>query len=257
MSRAWAAHERGMGRAWAGWVKLYTVYIYIYIKNMLAFALGLALMTLPWSVVVYQKTGSVIYVTDGKLSVNGLLNGMFFGIDELEKKAPIEFPDNVEKFLVKLDKVVEASDDRDALQRYGLSRTYDMNKMTDVGSLLGIMLVQHPIAAVQLVYIKITRPWYGTYSNRWGQLAGSLMLGYLLASIMGIVTSMILRTELLKIGVLSLVIIGYYWAIASIFEPLVRYLTPTLGLMFLLIPQIWCRGVFKKYRGISSLLPRK
>ena len=219
-------------------------------KNMLAFALGLALMTVPWSVVVYQKTGSVIYVTDGKLSVNGLLNGMFFGIDELENKASIKLPDNVQKFLVKLDKVVEVSDDSDALQQYGINRTYDMNKFTDVGKLLGRMLVQHPIAAVQLVYIKITRPWYGTYSNRWSVQAGSLMLGYLLACIMGIVTSFILRTELLKIGVLGLVVIGYFWAIASIFEPLVRYLTPTLGLMFLLVPQIWCRSTPKEKTGI-------
>ena len=95
------------------------------------------------------------------------------------------------------------------------------------------MLWHNPITAAELIYVKVTRAWYGTYSHRLETLVAVLMAGYVGICIIGAATWRAVRVGLRERAYLVLPVVGYFWILSAAFEPLVRYMIPSLGLMFL------------------------
>ena len=53
---------------------------------------------------------------------------------------------------------------------------------------------------------------------------------------MGIIKKSLVHKEILFI---VFALIPYYWAMSVLFEPLVRYLVPALGVLLILLPGLW------------------
>jgi len=195
--------------------------------------IGIGLVTIPWSIIVYELTGKMIFVTDGTLIINSLYNGMTFGITEIDQRMSIGLSSNVLAFMTAIKEVHESSQDLIKLRLHSLSRTYDINEASDVISLYVTMLWHSPITAAEMIYVKVTRAWYGTYSHRLETLVAILMAGYVGICIIGATTWRAAQVGLRERAYLVFPVVGYFWILTAAFEPLVRYMVPSLGLMFL------------------------
>ena len=90
-----------------------------------------------------------------------------------------------------------------------------------------------------LLGTKVVRSWYGTDSHELEDYVLGIPIGYMgliLVSIFVTARKLLVHKEVLVIVVsLSL----YYWSMSVLFEPLVRYLIPALGLWLIVLPGLW------------------
>ena len=96
-----------------------------------------------------------------------------------------------------------------------------------------------PIAATQFLGIKITRSWYGTYSHRNEMIAALLQVVYLGAILLSLIRGIRLKLLPNDFLVVSLAITFYYWSMSILFEPIVRYMIPAIGILYVLLPALW------------------
>jgi hypothetical protein len=119
-----------------------------------------------------------------------------------------------------------------------------------VGPIIDIVsreVTLNKIGAIELLGTKVIRSWFGTDSHRYENYSLPLILIYGSLIIVGFIQ--IMRRNLVSKPLVFFVLglTAYFWILCVIFEPLVRYLVPQMGLLFLFIPGIW-RGNTLKIR---------
>jgi hypothetical protein len=113
------------------------------------------------------------------------------------------------------------------------------DEMRSVGGVVGVTLEEareRPLALVKLLGLKAARSWYATDSNRLEQ-ATLLLQGLYLALILGGTWAAarrpgVSRRAALLVWALAL----YFWAMTVLVVPLLRYMLPVMGLLFVLAP---------------------
>jgi hypothetical protein len=110
---------------------------------------------------------------------------------------------------------------------------------TELLNLIAIEATKEKLGAFQLVGMKILRAWFGTDSHAYEVSAATLSVLYGLLILGGFIGA--LRQRLVPIPVAALLIglTFYFWSLSVLFEPLVRYMVPHLGLLFVVIPGLW------------------
>jgi hypothetical protein len=181
-----------------------------------ALLVGNAAMVLPWEAWVYAKTGRLILLSE--VGSSTLKVGWMFGLQE-------GLPEVKETF---------GEDVADLMHEFATAE--------DGGSLrtvLGILIHEaprRPVAVARLVFLKLTRGWYGTESIRFERTILLVQAFYLplllLAGWRAWRGGPAGRVAALCTGLLIL----YFWGMAFLFIPMVRYLTPVQGLAFILLP---------------------
>ena len=118
----------------------------------------------------------------------------------------------------------------------------------EVGQVLDVIIkvsLEDPLGALYLLGTKAVRSWYGTDSHKLENYAIGIQLVYISMislSFIGIIKKSLVHKEILFV---VLALIPYYWAMSVLFEPLVRYLVPALGVLLILLPGLWAsRGKF-------------
>ncbi len=111
-----------------------------------------------------------------------------------------------------------------------------------VGPIIDIVsreVTLNKIGAIELLGTKVIRSWFGTDSHRYENYSLPLILIYGSLIILGFIQ--IMRRNLVSKPLVFFVLglTAYFWILCVIFEPLVRYLVPQIGLLFLFIPGIW------------------
>ena len=181
-------------------------------KMQILFALfmlvGVVVSVLPWLAYLFVNTGSSIpVVTLGSkgadLSFRMLLkaDGVGYGVN---------FSDQERLLLEGLKAVGESS--MDSIYPYAISE-----------------FVKHPLMFIKFILLLLSRAWYATYMMWWEDKILLVQSFYLIPAIAGIIYGIKnYKDKIIKI-IFLLSIIVFFWAMTSIFGPILRYMVPVMG----------------------------
>ncbi len=206
----------------------------------LALSFGVFLVLAPWSTIVHNKTGEIIVLTNGQLTFNSTIAGITFATDTDGDRKTLDLPDRITKLL-------ETIEDELVFDQELADRNKNQDTMTNFYR-IGKVMWNDPITATQFLGIKITRSWYGTYSHRNEMMAALLSVLYLGAILLSLIRGLRLKLLPNDFLVVSLSITFYYWSMSVLFEPIVRYMIPAIGILYVLLPALW----HSKARGATS-----
>ena len=177
--------------------------------------LGNLMVVLPWEVWLYRTTGRII-----PLSTNGLpsaINGLTFALDTAGRE-PIALPADVIRVMANVR-----------------AHRGELHSVGDLAARLFEEFRRDPAAVLKLAAIKALRSWYGSDSRRLEALSAGLQAVYLLL-VLGC-SGFAIRyggpARRLAIGVW--IVAGYFWFMTAAVLPLLRYMVPSMGLLFLTV----------------------
>ncbi len=180
---------------------------------------GSWIAVLPWESWVYWHTGQVIPLSDnGPASI---FDGLVFTASDVVVR-PGAMPPDVQRLT-------------QSLHRFETHET----PLRGVGRSLQQALVTQPWTVVKLVGLKLGRSWYATDSTRYELPILYLQLFYLIAVLWGGWCAWrrggVMRRLVACVGFAVL----YFWGMTTLVLSIVRYMTPVMGLCFLLLPAAW------------------
>lgn len=190
-------------------------------KVMLAALLlaGNLLAIAPWEAQLYIQTGQVILLgTNGPPSVR---DGLTFGVNPKGYRVQFDLPADVlalqQKFLAEKDEPLSAG---------ALAQS------------IWTHLKHEPVAMLRLLVIKTGRSWYGTDSGQSERAIIAIQLLY------GIFLLYATHAAWQKHGMtgalltVTYVFVFYFWGLTMLVLSILRYTTPVIGLLALLVPGV-------------------
>ncbi|MCK5924236.1 MAG: hypothetical protein KAG66_25095, partial [Methylococcales bacterium] len=200
------------------------------IHLILLLLLGNFLAVLPWQGWVYAQTGQVAPLgSGGKLTIR---DGLTYLVMEKDYREGVDLSPDVE-----------------ALVQNIFARRSEMLSMGGVVEVALDEARQAPIPFAKLIGVKLARSWYATDSNRfegatfWLQLLYLALIGW--GSWVAWRRKRPFRPLILTLWLITL----YFWFMTVLVVPLLRYMLPVMGLLFVFVP-----GVILSIRdGLSRL----
>jgi len=198
------------------------------LRNIFCILAAYTIVILPWEFWAYKQTGKVIMLSNN--GVGSIYDGLTFGVLDIGYRKGIPLTEDVKNVM------------RDIVSHGRCNYT----NTKDIAKQMLHEFRKDPAAVIKLYCIKALRVWYGTNSNRFEDkiiLIQFIYMVFWLLSIWKIRT--IIATN--KIAVYFLGLVAYFWLMAIIALPIVRYIVPTLGLLFVFSPAIL------EYRAVNKL----
>lgn len=181
--------------------------------------LGNVLAVAPWQATVFAETGETIPLSSGGAIT--IQDGLTF----------LAIPKDYRQ-------EVDVADDVAAMMRRFHERRPEM------GSLGGSLVVMAdeaaaaPVTFGKLMAIKAGRSWYGIDSRRFELPTILLQIVYLAFISWGTVYAWRQGGDLRRMTAGNWLIVGYFWAMTIIVVPLLRYMTPVMGLLMVALPGV-------------------
>lgn len=190
--------------------------------------LGNALVVAPWLGGVYVATGEIIPLSTGGTVT--LKDGLTFLVVEKEYR-----------------QVVAVDADVAALQSEYQRRR---SEMSSTGDLLAVVLDearQTPLAFARFALIKAARSWYGIDSRTFEGPTLALQAAYLLLIVWGSGAVFLTRfrsavdqpDDLRRMVAGNWLIVTYFWVMTMTAVPLLRYMLPVMGPLFVALPAVY------------------
>ena len=182
----------------------------------LALLAGCAVVMMPWEVWMYQKTGRWLPASsNGPASMS---DGLTQSVSGRAYRQPILIPEGV---------LLLQSQARE-LQK--------QRKLHTTGDIIGFWkdaFSDHPVEAIELVWWKAKRSWYGTDSQRDEEVYMEWIHGfYILLSVAGAVILWRGAGSGRRWLAVSGLILLYYWAMTTAVLSILRYMLPAVAIMF-------------------------
>ena len=209
-------------------------------KFSIAVVSGVLVLVIPWFAFVYTNSGKVLFLTDSIVLRNSLINGVTFVTRGEEYREKLTLHPRVERFMKTIELELKSTEDK-MLQEKTVTGS-QLRDQIEVGHVLDVIIkvsLENPLDALYLLGTKVVRSWYGTDSHKLEDYAIGIQLVYISMislSLIRIIKKSLVHKEILFI---VLALIFYYWTMSVLFEPLVRYLIPALGLLLVLLPGLW------------------
>jgi len=178
-----------------------------------------------WLIPVYMQNGVVIPLSTG--GVLSVIDGVTFAVRASSEREAVTLPASVI-----------------ALQRRILDGVQTADESASWLGIVAAELRADPAAALQLGAIKAGRAWYATDSRRYETLSALIQIVYL--ALIGAAAWRILRghappnAKRLLALVVALMVYGWLTTIAVL--SILRYMLPTMGLLFCLLPALFVRA---------------
>ena len=190
--------------------------------------LGNTLVVAPWLGGVYVATGEIIPLSTGGTVT--LKDGLTFLVVEKEYR-----------------QVVAVDADVAALQSEYQRRR---SEMSSTGDLLAVVLDearQTPLAFARFALIKAARSWYGIDSRTFEGPTLALQAAYLLLIVWGSGAVFLTRfrsavdqpDDLRRMVAGNWLIVTYFWVMTMTAVPLLRYMLPVMGPLFVALPAVY------------------
>ncbi len=190
---------------------------------MLLLLLGTLVAILPWEGWVYMQTGRWILLSDhGPASI--LDDFVFTGIGQTPVR-PGVIPPDVER-----------------LGQVLLNETATLTSLRDIGKRVFEIWQTEPWTMSKLLGLKLARSWYGTDSMRYETFIGAVQLIYLTMIVWSGWNAWRRGGLSGQLGLCVGVCVLYFWGMTALVVPLVRYMTPVMGLCFVLLPLSWSQS---------------
>ena len=200
---------------------------------------GYVAILAPWHVYLYDQKDALVFLSDGTHGHRSVVEGFIFGIKSEEYKEGLDLHPKVKKFMHDMyESVYLHNNDVGMFTKYGPSGLYDVRSAAAIIQIAWERFAADPSLGWRFFWLKVTRSWYGTDSHRNEDVSMICMSVYLLVAGLGLwMTVRDRRTRAL--GVFTVLLTLYFWSFAIVFTPLVRYMIPALGMLFLVVPGIW------------------
>ena len=181
--------------------------------------LGVLFIVLPWELWLYGKTGSILLLSNGGLP--SMLDGLTYGVALKGYRTGIHLPHDVQELMLHFQ-----------------SLRPQLTSMAAVAQEFLNQLLVQPWASLKFLFLKATRVWYGTDSQRYDNFILLLQLPYLFSFLLP--AWRLPRQDhdyrLAALFICSLVL--YFWCMSLLVLPILRYMVPAIGLLFSLWPII-------------------
>jgi 4-amino-4-deoxy-L-arabinose transferase-like glycosyltransferase len=186
--------------------------------------LGVLVAVLSWQIFVYAKSNQVIPISaHGPAS---MVDGLTFAVTGGYR--PIGgFSEDVMSLM------------RDILAR---QRQHEMQSVSEIISVMWGEFQRRPLAAIKLLAIKAMRSWYATDSRRFETEIILIQIPYLLLISWSTLAAWKLGGAPRQLCISIWLIVLYFWGMTMLVMPIVRYMMPVMGLLFLLIPASFTRA---------------
>jgi 4-amino-4-deoxy-L-arabinose transferase-like glycosyltransferase len=184
-----------------------------------ALLVGNILVVLPWQGWAYEKTGQVILL--GTNGIPSVKDGLTFAVEAKTYRQDIPVTAEV----ARLQQEIARENDL-------------MTSWHSISVVLGKHLLADPRAVVQLFLIKAGRSWYGTDSG--SMETPILFIQSLYGALVALSTIAIWRRRFQYPELLLFVwgFVFYFWLMTILALSILRYMTPTVGLLSLLVPEL-------------------
>ena len=182
---------------------------------------GTLLAVLPWELWLYSTTNKVILISGhGAMSIR---DGLTFAATGGFRP------------------VGGFSEDVMSLMRDMSNRGDEMQSLGGVIAVIKDEFQSRPLAVAKLLVIKVMRSWYGTDSRRYETAIVLIQIPYLLLILWGTMAAWKQGgvSRQLSVGIWAIAL--YFWGMTALVVPILRYMTPVIGLLFLLIPASFAR----------------
>ncbi len=182
---------------------------------------GTLVPVLPWELWLYSTTNKVILISGhGPMSIR---DGLTFAATGGSRP------------------VGGFSEDVMSLMRDMSNRGDEMQSLGGVIAVIKDEFQSRPLAVAKLLVIKVMRSWYGTDSRRYEVVTMLIQVPYFLLILWGTMTAWKRGgvSRQLSVGIWAIVL--YFWGMTVLVVPILRYMTPVMGLLFLLIPASFAR----------------
>jgi hypothetical protein len=171
---------------------------------------------LPSSVWTYSVTGQVAPL--GNLGVAAAIDGLTFGVNNSGDRLPIDLPADVE-----------------AVMRTFRLHAEEIRTPSDLNSFGLTVLRRDPLAIVKFGFIKAARSWYGTDSRYYEGYAAIIQAFYLSAILACSLRAIRHGGLMLQFALVAWVLAGYFWLMTCLALPILRYMAPAMGMLFIIV----------------------
>ena len=185
--------------------------------GVLIFIMGNLLIISPWEYVTYQKTGNLIPLSTN--GFNSMRDGWTFPADTKSYRQLFDGPEDVKE---------QASIIYDQSSK--------INSSSEFLNLLIRSFENEPITFVKFILLKLIMPWYGTDSGRLDRYIMFLQIPYLICIFSSLFLIMVNKLIPKSYYIYAIFITLYFWTMAFIALPILRYLLPAFPLLFLSLP---------------------
>jgi hypothetical protein len=190
--------------------------------SILALLLGNIVAILPWELWVYSKTNQIVMISStGRSALRG---GLVFGVELRNFRQGINLPDDVEKLMSDLS-----------------LRKDEMSSIQAIAKILIDEARIRPFAVAKLAGLKLVRSWYATDSNRFESLILLIQIPYLLVILLGTWCAWKQDDRTRQLTICVWMITFFFWGMTFMVVPLLRYMVPVMGLLFLLVPPLFLK----------------
>jgi hypothetical protein len=171
---------------------------------------------LPWELYASRSAGKLILVSD--LGVAALRSGLTFGLAGKDR-AGIYVPDAARTVMISF------SAEYDQLDSFGA-----------VVKAVQVETARHPVGMTELVLVKLLRAWYGTDSQRLDRYVAFVQILYVSTLLVALTMAWRRGAEQRRLALIVGVELFYFWGMSAVGLPLARYMVPSIGLAFALLP---------------------
>lgn len=171
----------------------------------------------PWQVWVYARTGRVVLLA-GNL-IPSIRDGLRFAVTAKSYRQTVSVPEDVRAMMQRLD-----------------ARFSELNSLPGIAAVVVEEARPQPMALVKLLLLKLARSWYATDSGRREGLILLFQIVYLGLTFAGAWMTWRAggRARQMVFG-LGLTLL-YFWGMTVLTLSILRYLTPIIGLSFVVLP---------------------
>lgn len=175
--------------------------------------IGFLIPVAPWEAWVYQKTGAFVPLSTG--GPYSLYDGLTFPLESKGYRTPLAVPEPARHFV----------------QSAMAHKTRILNGEGAV--FLAEQVRDNPTGVLQMAGLKLLRAWYGTDAQRPSEFWVMLIQALLWVGALG--GAWLLWREGARARewlLFSGLIVAYFWAMASLVLPILRYTVPAVALLF-------------------------
>jgi 4-amino-4-deoxy-L-arabinose transferase-like glycosyltransferase len=181
---------------------------------------GVLLIVAPWEIWIYVQTGKILPLSSG--GVPSIVDGLTFAVNPMGYRHEIWVPEDVKEIMLYFQ----------ALR----------GKLTTIDSIILSIIDQtneHPFAMLKFLFFKAIYSWYGTDSGRYENTIMLLQVPYIAVLLWSAKKTLFLNNFKKVTAILMWSVLFYMWLMTIIVLPILRYMTPAIGLLFVLLPAVF------------------
>ncbi len=199
--------------------------------------LGSILVVWPWEAAVYAHTGQIIPLSSGGPAT--LYDGLTFLAVPKDYRREVAIPEDVADLMWAIHE-----------------RRAETATTGGVVAVLAEEAQAAPAAFVKLLLIKLARSWYGIDSRIMEAPTLLIQVVYLLSAIGGTLYCRRQGGAPWRMVAGNWLIVFYFWAMTFTVIPLLRYMTPVMGLLMLPLPGVYYSlAAWRRKRVIAPVSP--